>query len=166
MAARARARSGRATLRAMTVVRGNELFVAVWTGRVDDEDVGLVCVENVVCVTLPASAAVAAATAFSRQKCLVPFPVGSMSNHSPESCPAVIGIWQYALNSDRAFDSSVGALAWHAVRTCRPINESYSDELDEQKQANDVILPPSPQPKAILRTIVETLGSAHFPSEL
>jgi len=96
-------------------------------------------------VTLPASAAVAAAT---------------------ESCPAVIGIWQYALNSDRAFDSSVGALAWHAVRTCRPINESYSDELDEQKQANDVILPPSPQPKAILRTIVETLGSAHFPSEL
>lgn len=99
MAARARASSGSATLRAMTVVRGIELFDVVGTAKAEEELVGLVLVEKVVCVTLPGSAAA----------------VGR------ESGPAVMGIWQYALNNDRAFGSSVAAAAPQAVRTCRPI---------------------------------------------
>lgn len=48
MAARATARRGSATLRATMVVRGKELFVAVWLEEeVGENIVGLVCVEKV-----------------------------------------------------------------------------------------------------------------------
>ena len=54
-----------------------------------------------------------------------------------------------------------GKFGLHAVETCLPIMLENFAELSKQKQAQEVIDEPSPQPSGMARTIVETFCSAH-----